>query len=259
MLGEDVIEPRELRRLLRGGDFDAAGRFGGLAFLNACQTAGSSKKGSFVEALHAAGLSGIIATEEQTVDIFANPFGLDFLEKFLAGGVPVGKLLQRMRGGCVPLGLLYATYCPPGIRVRKPELRTESGVPIIIKEDLEATGAVLGVATIEEALLPLPGDPYRSLAYYEREHRALFAGRDRDVERFAVMLDDPGSRLLVLHGESGAGKSSFLRAGVIPYLDGADRLKVTHPDRLRMAHHGPKNGRSGQERQDWFTPSCDLS
>ena len=66
---------------------------------------------------------------------------------------------------------------------------------------------------------PLPPEPYRSLAYYGSEDRALFAGRDTDVESFAMFLDDDSTRLLVLHGESGVGKSSFLRAGVIPYLE----------------------------------------
>ena len=47
----------------------------------------------------------------------------------------------------------------------------------------------------------------------------MFAGRERDVERFAMLLDRQDSRVLVLHGESGIGKSSFLRAGVIPYLE----------------------------------------
>jgi WD40 repeat protein/tetratricopeptide (TPR) repeat protein len=55
--------------------------------------------------------------------------------------------------------------------------------------------------------------------YYDRGDRALFAGRDGDVRRFARLLDEPGTRLLVLHGESGVGKSSFLRAGVVPYLE----------------------------------------
>jgi hypothetical protein len=31
-------------------------------------------------------------------------------------------------------------------------------------------------------------------------------------------------------------------------LRGTDRLKVTHPDRLKVTHLGPEDGRSGQER-----------
>jgi WD40 repeat protein len=57
------------------------------------------------------------------------------------------------------------------------------------------------------------------LHYYDQDDRALFAGRDADVRRFARVLDEPGTCILVLHGESGTGKSSFLRAGVIPYLE----------------------------------------
>src|SRR5262249_50057909 len=67
--------------------------------------------------------------------------------------------------------------------------------------------------------LPLPDEPYLPLASYGLEHRALFAGREDDVERFARALGRPETRVLVLHGESGVGKSSFLYAGVIPYLD----------------------------------------
>ena len=66
---------------------------------------------------------------------------------------------------------------------------------------------------------PLPDEPYRSLAYYDEKDRALFTGRDADVVRFAATLDRPDTRILILHGESGTGKSSFLRAGVIPYLE----------------------------------------
>ncbi len=79
-------------------------------------------------------------------------------------------------------------------------------------------GAFLG-AQPEQGLTPLPEHPYRSLAYYDREHRALFAGREADVQRFALLLDEADSRIAVLHGQSGVGKSSFLRAGLIPFLE----------------------------------------
>lgn len=68
-------------------------------------------------------------------------------------------------------------------------------------------------------LPPLPAHPYRSLRTYGMADRALFAGRDDDVLRFAQLLDEPGTRLMILHGESGVGKTSFLRAGVVPYLE----------------------------------------
>ena len=65
----------------------------------------------------------------------------------------------------------------------------------------------------------LPAEPYRSLGYYDVADRALFTGRDTDIVRFAATLDQSDTRILILQGESGIGKSSFLRAGVLPYLE----------------------------------------
>ena len=65
----------------------------------------------------------------------------------------------------------------------------------------------------------LPTSPTVRWPYYDHADRLLFTGRDADVVRFAATLDLPDTRILVLHGESGLGKSSFLRAGVIPYLE----------------------------------------
>ena len=65
----------------------------------------------------------------------------------------------------------------------------------------------------------MPAEPYRSLGYYDVADRALFTGRDTDIVRFAATLDEPDTRILILQGESGIGKSSFLRAGVLPYLE----------------------------------------
>ncbi len=65
----------------------------------------------------------------------------------------------------------------------------------------------------------LPEEPYRPLAPFEAEHRALFAGREDDVDRFVDILTEATCRVLVLHGASGVGKSSFLLAGVVPWLE----------------------------------------
>src|SRR5262249_15109913 len=161
------------------------------------------------------GMCGLIATEHQTIDTFAAPLGLDFLDAFLARGEPLGPVLHRLRGR-VPLGLLYAAYCPPDIYVVLPGGGAAAGVAI--DEVKPADGVVLGSQPARQ-LPPLPERPYRSLQYYDVADRALFTGRDADVRRFARLLDAAGTRLLVLHGESGVGKSSFLRAGVIPYLE----------------------------------------
>jgi hypothetical protein len=234
VLAGESISPRNLRRLLRQ---DGEIRFGGLAFLNACQTAERGESSSFFEAFHSVGFAGMIGTEHRTIDQFANPLGLDFLEAFLDRGEPVGAVLRELRGR-VPLGLLYGTYCPPEIRVDRGNATDELEIL-----QVRAQGVALGTANDRVAPIrePLPDEPYPSLAYYERKDRALFAGRDEDTERFATMLDDAETRILILHGESGVGKSSFLNAGVIPYLE-EECLGYRF---LRDRHEGESDGSRG--------------
>jgi WD40 repeat protein len=218
ILGDEPIGPNDLLDMLRGDDDED--RLGGIAFLNACQTAESSADGCFLDALQEVGLSGIIATEQQTVDTFANPLGIDFLEAFLERGEAIGTLMQGLRAR-VPLGLLYGSYCPPNIRVAGRSAGKESPASLAITTSPRVVGMALGISSAEVSSTapPLPDAPYRSLAFYERPDRALFGGRDADIRRFARILDDTSTRVLILHGESGVGKSSFLRAGVIPYLE----------------------------------------
>ncbi|MGX2993327.1 nSTAND1 domain-containing NTPase [Streptomyces sp. JNUCC 64] len=58
--------------------------------------------------------------------------------------------------------------------------------------------------------------PYRGLARYETGDRALFFGRDHLVDRLAATL--AAHRFVMVTGASGSGKSSLLRAGLIPRL-----------------------------------------
>ena len=64
------------------------------------------------------------------------------------------------------------------------------------------------------------GSPYRGLAAFGEQDAALFFGREaatsQVLERMSQHLAGPG--LLVVSGASGAGKSSLLRAGVLPRI-----------------------------------------
>ncbi len=71
----------------------------------------------------------------------------------------------------------------------------------------------------ERVHLEWPNDPYKGLTYYRSGDVPLFAGRDTDVRRVGRILGAGSTRIVLLHGPTGCGKSSFLRAGLIPFLD----------------------------------------
>src|SRR5215469_2009407 len=68
--------------------------------------------------------------------------------------------------------------------------------------------------------VPVTATPYRGLAAFEERDAAFFFGREAAagalLERMSRLL--AGAGLLVVSGASGAGKSSLLRAGVLPQI-----------------------------------------
>src|SRR5438132_11342334 len=66
--------------------------------------------------------------------------------------------------------------------------------------------------------------PYRGLQPYTEGDRRFFFGRKRDAKIIAANLY--AARLTVLYGSSGVGKTSVLRAGVIPDLQNAPSTAV---------------------------------
>ncbi len=58
--------------------------------------------------------------------------------------------------------------------------------------------------------------PYKFLDYYSENDQNLFFGREREVE--IVTSKILAHRNFILHGRSGVGKSSLIRAGIIPAL-----------------------------------------
>jgi hypothetical protein len=71
---------------------------------------------------------------------------------------------------------------------------------------------------------PVRSSPYQGLPAFEETDAGYFFGRQKDAR--LVVADLFASPLTVLYGASGVGKSSLLRAGVIPLLKGRQDLLV---------------------------------
>ncbi|MFN0246447.1 MAG: protein kinase domain-containing protein [Kofleriaceae bacterium] len=69
--------------------------------------------------------------------------------------------------------------------------------------------------------------PYRGLATFTREDADQFVGREQETEAFANRLRI--TPLLVVVGASGAGKSSFVQAGVVPALGAGWTTLIARP------------------------------
>ena len=93
-----------------------------------------------------------------------------------------------------------------------------------------------------EIPLPEPVNPYKGLRAFQEADSADFFGRASLVEQFLNRLSEGGdsTRLLAVVGPSGSGKSSVVKAGLIPALRSgalpdapqpfiADMLPGTHP------------------------------
>ncbi|MGR2753721.1 nSTAND1 domain-containing NTPase [Agromyces arachidis] len=76
--------------------------------------------------------------------------------------------------------------------------------------------------------------PYRGLAPYDVDDAAMFFGRDPDIRTILARIR-PGA-VVTLVGPSGSGKSSVLRAGVVPRLrDQGRRVVIITPDEPGLA------------------------
>jgi transcriptional regulator with XRE-family HTH domain len=85
-----------------------------------------------------------------------------------------------------------------------------------------AIDVLAAVGAAGPQLGPVAGSPYRGLSVFQEQDAGLFFGREAAtvevLERMSQHLAGPG--LLVVSGVSGAGKSSLLRAGVLPRVRG---------------------------------------
>lgn len=80
---------------------------------------------------------------------------------------------------------------------------------------------------------PPPLCPYRGLAPFREEHAPFFYGRKTDIE--LILANLRASRLTVLYGASGTGKTSILQAGVVQRLRRLARENLAQRGRPELA------------------------
>jgi WD40 repeat protein len=66
----------------------------------------------------------------------------------------------------------------------------------------------------------IPQEPFIGLKWFTRKHARIFFGRGRLIKQLSDLLkNEHGDKLILLYGQSGVGKSSFLNAGLIPRIE----------------------------------------
>src|SRR5262245_51690534 len=89
----------------------------------------------------------------------------------------------------------------------------------------EATAATMPIESVEEVPHKFTPRPYKFLDYYTEQDAQLFFGRETEID--AICSQILARRSFILHGRSGVGKSSIIRAGVIPRLKEQEHLVLT--------------------------------
>lgn len=113
----------------------------------------------------------------------------------------------------------------PATRAANEQLRqTPSFFPLPAHDKGEFLFLIPGRSLRLPALKP-EDSPYKGLASFSRDDAHLFYGRERVIERLVAHTRDPSRPLLVVTGASGTGKSSVVRAGLLPQLK-ADGLPI---------------------------------
>ena len=83
----------------------------------------------------------------------------------------------------------------------------------------------------------LPAEPYPGLRPFEPNEHRIFFGREEMIDTVIDAL--ARKNLVVVHGASGSGKSSFVRAGVLPWLEIQQSRRRHWLTKIRRPAGGP--------------------
>jgi tetratricopeptide (TPR) repeat protein len=210
LLGEGLVRSQVwVEYEVRGPPVNIAGRSADLLFALALLTSRWTRTVGEYPVIAA---TGVLDTDEALVGPESAPavVGVDRIEAKLAAAVDA---LAGEREGVI--------FYPAADRARAETWCATAAVPPHIR--------IHPAATLDDALSALGiqlekvylGNPYRGLEYFDYAHRSVFFGREGEIRELTAQLlrrEAAGAPGVLVEGASGSGKSSFLRAGVLPAL-----------------------------------------
>lgn len=150
-----------------------------------------------------------------------SPFALALFKALRGEGdvIPSAKNGKSAGDGVISATELYL-YLRDNVETASNESQTP-GIWTLSKHDRGEY--IFLVPGADPKLKPAPkltekNNPYRGLQSFEEEHSQLFFGRKELVEELYKKVSHASSSLTVVLGVSGSGKSSLVKAGLIPYL-----------------------------------------
>lgn len=197
-----------------------------LVFLNGCYTLATA------QALLDRGVPAVIGTVQAVKDQVATDLSGHFYEA-LAGGLSIGEAWEAATGQMLsgqggPASEFYDEKSTRGggfeVEDDRPpwQLLVRPGAAEVKNWNLPAASnnPTFGLPKVPDSY-PLPETPYQFLKRYKPADAPIFFGRGEYLSGLYRRLTGPAyPPVILLHGQSGVGKSSLLGAGLLPRLEG---------------------------------------
>ncbi len=150
-----------------------------------------------------------------------SPFALALFEALANGEADLA--IKGKRDGVITATELYH-YLREQVEVQAEERASHEQTPGLWPLNKHRNGEFIFLAPGHPLNLPPAPDltdelnPYRGLKSYDQQHAPLFFGREDEIKELVALVEQ--QPFLAVLGASGTGKSSLVKAGVLPRLEG---------------------------------------